>query len=179
MRSMKPFLLASILILLSACGTSMNVQDFRTAEPTLILEEYFEGQTTAVGLFEDRFGNVRNQFTVAIEGTWDGKTLVLKEDFIYNDGSTEFRQWDITKTGPNTYMGTTQQIIGEAQGIVSGNAFNWQYKFKLNVGDDVWDVKFDDWMFLQRDGVLLNKAIVYRWGIKIGTVFLSFNKEDT
>ena len=32
-------------------------------------------------------------------------------------------------------------------------------------------------MFLQPNGVLLNKATVYRWGVKIGTVFLTFTKE--
>ena len=40
-----------------------------------------------------------------------------------------------------------------------------KYKFKLNVGEDIWTVRFDDWMFLQADGVLLNKATAYRWGI--------------
>lgn len=175
---MKFTFLISVLFLLSACGTSMNVQEFRTNKPTLVLEEYFSGNTKAVGLFEDRFGNVRNQFTVDIDGSWDGKTLVLKEDFIYSDGTTEFRQWDITKTGSHTYTGTTEQIIGTATGAISGNAFNWKYKFKLKVGDDVWNVKFDDWMFLQPDGTLLNKATVYRWGFKIGTVFLSFSKEE-
>lgn len=169
--------LASFLIL-TACGTTMTTEDFKSQEPTLVLEDYFSGQTVASGLFEDRFGNVRTQFKVDIKGEWDGKTLTLDEDFLYQDGSTEFRRWVINKTGPNTYTGTTDQAIGEAKGITSGNAFRWEYKFNLNVGDGVWKVKFDDWMFLQKDGVLLNKATVYRWGFKIGTVFISFQKED-
>ena len=162
--------------LLTACGTTMTSQDFAETNPKLILEEYFEGETHAYGLFEDRFGNVRNQFTVMVDGQWDGETLTLDEDFIYTNGDTEYRKWEIKKTGPNTYRGVTQQIIGEAEGVISGNSFNWKYKFKLKVGDGIWNVRFDDWMFLQPDGVLLNKARVYRWGFKIGTVFLSFSK---
>ena len=157
----------------------MTIQDFETQTPTMVLEDYFQGKTRAFGLFEDRFGNVRNQFVVDIDGTWDGKTLILDEDFVYMNGDTEYRRWEIEKTGPNSYVGTTQQIIGTAEGETSGNTFHWTYKFKLKVGDDIWDVKFDDWMFLQPDQVLLNKATVYRWGFKIGTVFLTFSKDFT
>ncbi|WP_281501740.1 DUF3833 domain-containing protein [Kordiimonas laminariae] len=178
MRGLRIFGLTSLILWLSACGANMNVQDFKSNQPDFVLEEYFQGSTKAVGLFEDRFGNVRTQFTVDITGNWDGKTLTLKEDFQYLDGSTEFRQWDIQKTGPATYSGTTQQTIGVAEGMISGNAFNWKYKFNLKVGDSIWKVKFDDWMFLQPDGTLLNKATVYRWGFKIGTVFLTFTKEE-
>ena len=155
----------------------MTIEDFAHEKPPLVLEEYFAGETHAYGLFEDRLGRVRNQFAVIVVGHWDGGTLSLDEDFIYNNGDTEYRKWQIEKTGSNTYIGTTQKIIGKAIGETSGNAFHWTYKFKLNVGDEVWNVKFDDWMFLQPDGVLLNKATVCRWGFKVGTVFLSFSKD--
>lgn len=170
------FLLLLSLFGLAACGSNMTVKQFDKQTPTFVLEEYFDGATRATGMFEDRFGTVRTQFTVKIDGTWDGKTLILDEDFVYQDGSTEFRRWEIEKLAPGKYRGTTEQIIGEALGETAGNSFNWRYKFNLKVGDDIWKVTFDDWMFLQQDGVLLNKATVYRWGFKIGTVFLSFNK---
>lgn len=178
MHKVKLILLFGAFFMLTACGASMNLQEFRAFKPTFVLEDFFEGETKAVGLFEDRFGNVRKQFVVDITGVWDGQKLTLDENFDYQDGSTEFRRWEILKTGPGTYKGTTAQIIGEATGKVSGNALNWRYKFKLPVDDDIWNVTFDDWMFLQADGSLLNKATVYRWGIKIGTVFLSFSKQD-
>lgn len=169
--------LFSVLLIVNACGTSMTVQDFDTNTPTFVLEDYFQGNTKAYGLFEDRFGNVRSQFTVDIKGTWDGETLILDEDFLYSDGETENRRWEVKKTGPSDYVGYTDNVIGKAVGYTAGNSFNWRYKFNLKVGDSVWKVAFDDWMFLQPDGVLLNKATVTRWGIKIGTVFISFSKE--
>jgi len=154
----------------------MKIEDFSQTEPAFVLEDYFEGSTTAWGLFEDRFGNVQRQFVVEIDGQWDGKTLVLTEDFVYDDGETENRVWTITKTGDNAYEGETENSIGTAKGALAGNAFHWTYGFNLKVGDGYWKVKFDDWMFLQPDGVLLNKATVTRWGITLGTVFLSFSK---
>ena len=170
--------LSLVLILTSGCG-GMQINDFQDTEPKFVLEEYFQGRTLAWGMFEDRFGDDQRQFVVTIDGTWDGDMLVLNEDFIYNDGETENRVWSVTKTGANTYQGTTENVIGEASGTSAGNAFNWTYQFNLKVGDGYWKVRFDDWMFLQPDGVLLNKAVVKRWGLKLGTVFLSFSKPAT
>lgn len=154
----------------------MTVEEFKTSDQKLVLEDYFAGHTRAWGLFEDRLGNVRREFVVDIEGVWDGKQLVLTERFVYSDGERETRVWTLEKTGPDTYTGSTDNVIGEALGRTAGNAFNWKYDFNLQVGDSTWKVNFNDWMFLQPNGVLLNKATVSRWGIKIGTVFISFQK---
>jgi len=170
-----------ILLLLLFSGliggcSGMNIDEFKESQPEFVLEDYFQGRTVAWGLFEDRFGNVQRQFVVEIDGTWDGTTLILTEDFVYDDGEKENRVWSVTKTGENTYEGETANAIGKALGASKGNAFHWTYDFNLKVDDSYWKVGFDDWMFLQPGGVLLNKAEVTRWGLKIGTVFLSFSK---
>ena len=114
------------LILLSGC-TVMKPEDFVNKGPKLILEEYFGGKTRGWGIFEDRFGNVKRQFIVDIDGAWDGKTLTLDEKFIYNDGEKSTRQWQITKTGESTYKGTATDVVGSATGVASGNALYWTY----------------------------------------------------
>jgi len=38
-------------------------------------------------------------------------------------------------------------------------------------------VHFNDWMFLQPTGVLLNRARVTKFGVEIGTVTLSFSNQ--
>ena len=153
----------------------MKPQDFSNNEPRLVLEEYFDGTTRAWGIFEDRFGDVRRQFTVDITGRWDGKTLVLDEHFLYEDGERDQRVWTITKTGPNTYTGRAADVVGEASGEAYGNALNWRYTLNLKAGGRTWRVNFDDWMFLQRDGILLNRARVTKWGLEVGTVTIVFS----
>lgn len=169
--------LATLVVLLTGCGR-MNIEDFEGRTPALALENYFAGETRAWGLFEDRFGTVRREFVVDITGTWDGETLVLEEDFAYADGDTERRVWTLEKTGPNTWRGTAGDVVGEATGEIAGNAFNWRYVMDLPVGDSVWRVRFDDWMFLQPDGTLLNRAYVTRWGIEIGSITIAFRPQD-
>lgn len=163
------------LLLTSAC-TTMNINDFKNTAPKFVLEDYFQGRTRAWGLFEDRFGTVRRQFVVDINGTWDGNILTLNEDFIYNDGEKENRVWVIRKTDNGRYIGNTANAVGDAEGSLSGNAFNWKYDFNLKVDDGNWKVHFDDWMFLQPNDVVINIATVSRWGLKVGTVFLSFQR---
>ena len=172
---MRRILFVVCLLLTGAC-TTMKINDFKNTVPIFVIEDYFQGRTQAWGLFEDRFGIVRRQFVVDITGTWDGKTLILNEDFVYNDGEKENRVWVIRKQADGSYIGNTDNAVGDAVGYLNGNAFNWKYDFNLKVGDGSWKVHFDDWMFLQPNGVLLNIATVSRWGLKVGTVFLSFQK---
>jgi hypothetical protein len=164
-------------LLLWGCGT-MKAQDFDGKEPRLRFEEYFAGKTKAWGLFEDRLGNVRRAFTVDLNGRWDGGVFVLEEDFSYDDGEKMRRDWRVTKTGEHTYEGRADDVIGVAKGEAYGNVASWRYVIDLPVGDGKWRVNFDDWMFLQPDGVLLNRAHVSRWGFWIGTVTIAFKRPE-
>ncbi|WP_416153182.1 DUF3833 domain-containing protein [Thalassobaculum sp. OXR-137] len=165
----------TVLLLLGGCQ-SMQIDDFKGTTPKLVLEDYFEGKTKAWGIFEDRFGNLRRQFVVDITGTWDGTTLTLDEQFDYADGEKDQRIWRIEKVGENSYVGRASDVIGTAQGQTEGSAFSWTYEMELNIqGHDV-KVRFDDWMFLQSDGVMVNRAYVTKFGIELGTVTLFFQK---
>ena len=157
--------------------SNMKPQDFADTAPRFVIEDYFSGQTKAWGLFEDRFGNVRRQFTVDINGEWDGRELILEEDFVYMDGERDQRTWRIVKTDANSYQGRAADVVGTASGHAAGNALNWRYELDLKVGDGTWRVKFDDWMFLQPGGVVINRARVSKWGIDIGEVTLFFRKD--
>lgn len=154
----------------------MRPQDFKDSEPKLVLFDYFEGKTSAWGMFEDRFGNVRRQFQVNIEGRVKGNEITLDERFQYNDGEKDRRIWQIRKTGDHTFEGTADDVIGMAKGTVQGNALNWTYDLNLKVGDSSYKVHFDDWMFLQPGGVMINRARLSKWGVDIGEVTLFFKK---
>ena len=155
----------------------MKPEQFDGREPRLLIEDYFAGNTRAWGIFEDRFGTLRREFVVDIEGTWDGDTLTLVEDFVYSDGETQQRIWTIRKLDAHRYEGTAADVIGAAEGVSYGNALNWSYTLALPIGESVWNVRFDDWMFLQADDVLVNRAKVSKFGLEIGEVTIFFRKE--
>ena len=164
--------------LLAACTGKPDLDDPALSDRKLNLEEFFDGELVAYGQFQDVFGTVRRRFTVDIQGTWDGETLTLVEDFVYEDQSTEQRIWTLRKTGPDSWEGTAPGVIGIATGQEQGDTFNWQYTIDLPVPDGTLRVSFDDWMWLLDDNRLLNRAYMKRAGVDIGDVIITFEKKD-
>lgn len=171
------FIALAGLLLLAACSGRPSLDDPKLSDRQLNLEEFFEGDLVAYGQFQDILGNVSRRFEVEIEGTWDGETLTLVEDFVYEDGSTERRVWTLVKTGEQTWEGTAPGVIGTALGEERGDTFNWAYTIDLPIaGGETVRVSFDDWMWLLTEDRLLNKAYMERWGIGVGLVTITFEK---
>lgn len=171
----KSLIFGILLLLIQGCST-MKLDDFAEKKPEFKLEEYFLGKTSASGLFIDRFGKVKRQFTVDMEGIQEGDLFILNETFLYDNGEEEFRRWEITKTGEKTYEGQSSDIVGVAQGGRSGNAINWHYTLKLKYGDGILNVQFDDWLIMQDEKNVFNKATMKKFGIRLGDVYLFFRK---
>jgi len=162
---------------LAACGTP-SLDDHRGAEPELELERFLDGRLTAHGIFQDRFGDLRRSFVVDVVGEWDGETLTLTEDFVYEDGTTERRVWELQQTGPESWRGSAEGVIGEATGEEAGNAFNWRYTIDLPTPDGPLRASFDDWLWRLDDRVMVNRAYVTKYGIEIGQLSIFFRREE-
>ena len=119
---------------------------YAAEKPLLDLKQYFDGDIDAWGVFQDRGGKIVRRFTVKMKCGWTGDT------------------------------GTAADVVGEAQGIASGNALNWKYVLALNVDGTTWNVDFDDWMYLVDERVMLNRATMSKFGVRLGEVLLSFTK---
>ena len=165
----------ALLPILAGCA-SPEPSDYAGQRPALDLKRYFDGPLTAHGLFTDRSGKVVKRFTVALKGTWQGDEGVLEEDFVYSDGQTQRRVWHLSRGPDGRYTGRADDVVGVAQGQASGNALNWRYTMALPVDGTVWQVQFDDWMFQMDDHVMLNKAVMSKFGIRLGEVTLAFYK---
>jgi hypothetical protein len=155
---------------------SQNIQSYALEKPVLDLQQYFNGTLDAYGVFTDRGGSVVKRFTVVMTCTWNGDQGVLDEAFTYSDGTTQRRIWRLTKLADGRYTGRADDVVGEAQGQTRGNAFYWTYTMSLPVDGKVYEVNFDDWMYLMTDKVMLNKATMSKFGVRLGEVTLSFTK---
>lgn len=176
MSATRALLLAGVLGL-AGCS-SVDVDKYASEQPELDLRTYFEGTLDAHGIFQNRSGEVVRRFHVLIEASWEGDVGVLDEHFTYSDGETQRRVWTITRHGRGQYTGTADDVVGEAVGEARGNALRWRYVLALPVGDKVYNVNFDDWMFLMDDRVMLNRSVMSKFGIRLGEVTLSFYKRD-
>ena len=163
------------LALMAGCA-SPDIADYQAEKPALDLRTYFDGTVDAWGVFTDRSGKVVKRFTVVMQCSWQGDDGVLDEAFTYSDGTTQRRVWRVRKLPDGRYTGQADDVVGQAEGQARGNALRWRYTLALPVDGKVWNVEFDDWMYLMSDKVLLNRATMGKFGITLGEVTLSFTK---
>lgn len=165
------------LVGLSGCA-SQSIEQYAQEKPGLDLQQYFNGTLDAYGVFTDRSGAVVKRFTVLMQCSWQGDDGVLDEDFVYSDGTRQKRIWRLKKLGNGRFSGRADDVVDEALGESQGNAFHWVYTLSLPVNGRVFEVQFDDWMYLMTDTVMLNKATMSKFGLRLGEATLSFTKRE-
>ena len=179
MKIIKSISLIILAFLITSCSnnSAMKPEDFKNKEPRLIIEEYLSGNVKAWGVLQNRSGKVTRQFNADLNGTWDGKQLVLKEKFNWNDGERQTRQWTIKKIDENNYEGTAADVVGTAKGYSYGPAFKFEYVLLVPVKGKNIKITFDDWIFMQDERVAINRATMTKFGIKVAELTVMFVKD--
>jgi hypothetical protein len=163
------------MIGLSGCA-SPKLEDYATQTPVLDLEKYFKGQTMGWGIVQDRFGRITRRFVVEIDGRFEGDHGELDERFVWSDGEKQRRVWRLQKIGSQEWVGEADDVVGKAQGRLSGNALQWGYTLAVPIDGRTIEMQFDDWMVLVDEDVLMNRAVFSKFGIRLGEVTLSFRR---
>lgn len=158
-------------------GCNADVSQYAQTKPAMSMEAFFNGPIKGWGIVQDRKGQVLRRFDVEMQGSWQGDKGELREKFAYYDGEQQQRVWTITRTGDGLYSGAADDIIGNAEGQVSGNAVRWSYKMDLEVDGSTYRITFDDWMFLMNDDVLINKSYLKKFGFKVAELTLFMQKQ--
>ncbi len=161
----------SAAILTTACATRPPVP--ATAGSTaFVIEQDLVGLSTARGEFRSITG-VRRGFTAHLNGAWDGRALTLVEDFAFDDGERDRKTWRLERVGPGRYVGTREDVVGQARGYQDGAVFRLEYDMILpSANGRGRKVRFRDVMAFNRDGDVLNDATVGWWGLRVASVSL-------
>ena len=167
--------LLALPFVLAGCSV-IPPERYAAEKPALDLRQYFNGTIDGWGIFQSRSGEVKKRFHVVIDARWSGETGVLDEHFNWSDGTTSRRVWTLTRQPDGSYTGRADDVVGTAVGQVGGNALNWRYVLALPVDGKTYHVSFDDWMFLVDEQVMLNRAEMRKFGIRLGEVTLAFRK---
>ncbi|WP_421558077.1 DUF3833 domain-containing protein [Pseudomonas canadensis] len=171
-------LLVSLLLMLSLSScANVGVERYVDQQPHLDLERFFSKPVKAWGIFQKRSGEVTKRFEVDIASRREGNALILDERFLYNDGTRQQRVWTLTPDGPGRWKGRAGDVVGEAIGEVAGNALRWRYRLNLPVDGSVYEVSFDDWMYLMDEDTLINRSSMTKFGVEWGQVTLFFRRQ--
>lgn len=141
----------------------------------LALESFFSGRTSAEGSFRAITG-LRRTFSVSLQGKWDGRTLTLREDFTFDDGTRDRKTWRFIKIGSNSYRGTREDVVGETLVRIDGNVARFTYLVYLDAANRRNRVRFHDTMTLRDDGTVLNSAYVTKLGFPVAWTRVEFRR---
>lgn len=154
----------------------INIERYKEENPALDLQDFFNGYIKAYGIVQDWRGRVARRLDMSLHGEWSGDEGRLHEEFFYYDGEEQVRNWDIKKISETKFEGCADDIIGSAKGKICGNTAHWLYEATINVGGKDYKVSFDDWMFLMRDGVMLNRSYIKKFGLTVAEVSIVMQK---
>lgn len=170
--------IAAFALTAQACATRPPVPLTASTTP-FVAERDLVGASVARGEFRAITG-VRRGFTAHLNGTWDGSTLTLVEDFAYDDGERDRKTWRLRRTGPGRFTGTREDVVGEAQGYQDGDVFRLEYDVILpSENGRGRKVRFRDVLALRADGDILNNATVGWYGFRVGSVSLVIERDGS
>lgn len=174
---MRKILCLILLFFLTGCANNMKPSDFINKEPRLIIEEFLSGEIKAWGVLQNRSGKVIRQFKADLNGNWDGKKLILDEEFDWDDGEKQKRKWTINKIDEHNYEGTASDVVGKAKGYSYGSAFKFEYVLLVPVKGKNIKITFDDWIFKQDEKIAINRATMKKFGFKVAELTVVFEKK--
>lgn len=176
MRFLRKFATLAILVALSGCAGN-TLDSYKGTTPRADLQEYFTGPIKAWGIVQNYSGRVTRRFDVDMVGKWEGDVGTLTENFKYYDGETQQRIWTIRKLTNGSYEGTASDIIDKAAGKSEGSAVRWSYVMDVPVDDTTYRLRFDDWMWVMNDGVLINRSYLKKFGITVAEITIVMQKQ--
>lgn len=158
-------------LLVSACATAPRAP-VDASPRAFILERDLVGRSHARGEFRSITG-ARRGFDAHLEGSWDGRTLTLVEDFLFDDGERDRKTWRLERVGPGRYEGVREDVVGTARGFQDGTAFRLEYDMVLPTEGGGRRVRFRDILVLAEDNSIRNIAVVSWHGLRVGGVSLT------
>ncbi|MGR3796492.1 DUF3833 domain-containing protein [Vannielia sp. SX4] len=146
---------------------AQKVEDYAETTPAFEITRHLGGAMECEGLIHGPRGRVVSRFTARMEGSWTGRAGTLREHFTYADGSTQEREWAINMIDDVRFEATAEDIIGTAEGRISGGALLMRYRLRLpeDAGGHVLNVT--DWLYLTPSGVILNRSEMRKFGLKV------------
>ncbi len=150
---------------------AQTVDDYADLVPVLHLRDHLAGNLVCDGMIFGPTGRVTSRFRADIQVAWDGPNGVMDERFHYDDGSTQDRQWRLTIDNDGSLRAEADDVIGAGRGTVGGNALGLRYRIRLPDANGGHVLDAVDWMYLQRDGTILNRSQFRKFGIRVAELF--------
>lgn len=169
-------ILGGVIIMLFGCS-SPSPESFKENKPIAKVNEFYNGELVGWGMIQDWKGTVTQRFTLKMIGHWEGDKGTLKEYFVYDDGRKQEREWKFTRTGPDTFTGTAEDIVGIATAREIGNAINIHYVLQVPSNGSTWNLSSNDFTVLIDDNNAINFASLTKFGLTAAKLIVFIQKK--
>ncbi|CAN7550906.1 DUF3833 family protein [Rhizobium sp. LjRoot30] len=126
------------------------------------LEDFFVGRTAVHGNLSGLAGGER-RFSGSMSGQWSNQALLLREDYVYEDGERRRGIWRISKVEAGRYIATCTCINGKAMIRVKGDTARFTYDVDIGETPGEKVVRASDRMTRMADGTVMISSRMGRY----------------
>jgi hypothetical protein len=142
-------------------------EDYADLGPAFDLRTHLDGRIACEGIIYGPTGRVSSRFVADFNVRWEGNTAIMTEQFRYDSGATQNREWRLTLAHNGTIQARADDVVGVGSGRQSGPVVQLDYQLRLpeDAGGHVLSV--NDWMYLTENGVIMNRSQFRKFGFKV------------
>jgi len=171
------YLSVILIALLSSSCSSVEPTAYKKQTPKLEFNKFLQGKLTGWGIYQGRNGEVQKRFRIDMTANWEGDTGTFIENFTFNDGTKQVREWALTRIDDHHYTGKANDSVGVGKGEVWGNSMHWNYTIRTVTESGTYNLDYDYWMHLIDEKTLINRATLSKFGFTLGDIAVTFHKQ--
>lgn len=157
---------------------AQSPMDYAHGSPQFDLREHLNGPIECEGVIYGPTGRVTSRFVGQFDAVWNGNVGVMKEEFRYDSGTVQNREWHLTIGNDGKIKAEAPDVVGIGEGTQMGSAVQLNYRIRLpeDAGGHVLDTV--DWMYLAPNGSVVNRSQFRKFGIKVAELVATMRKVE-
>ena len=154
-------------------------QDYEDETPAFDMRTHLNGPLLCEGVIYGPLGRVSSRFVADFDATWDGNTGIMREHFVYDDGSVQDREWHLTLEENGAIRAAAPDVVGKGHGRQSGSSLLLHYNIRLPEASGGHVLSTVDWMYLTPNGTIMNRSQFRKFGIKVAELVATMRPKET
>lgn len=169
----------SLIMMLRLIGfKAQRPQDYGNVGPKFDIRTHLNGPLVMEGVLYGPTGRVTSRFVAQAHGSWDGTKGRLVEDFKFDSGTGQKREWLLTTKSDGSFDAEASDVVGVGRGRQLGSAVEFKYRIKLADAAGGHQLDATDWMYMLENGTIVNRSQMRKFGIKVAELVATIRPAD-
>ena len=153
-------------------------EDYEDENPTFDMRAHLNGPILCEGVIYGPLGRVSSRFVADFDASWEGNKGIMKERFVYDDGTVQNREWHLTLGNDGRIKAEAPDVVGQGEGRQSGSSVLLRYNIRLPESSGGHVLNTVDWMYLTPNGTIMNRSQFRKFGIKVAELVATMRPKE-